>query len=73
MVYLPVGVGRQYPMGKLTDHNKYVVDLERYVPASFQQKVILADFSSSHLTVADLLFAFEAIPVLESACHLSVT
>ena len=73
MVYLPVGVGRQYPVGKPTDHNNSVVDLERYVPASFQQKVTLADFSSSHLTIADPLVAFEAIPVLESVCHLSVT
>jgi hypothetical protein len=53
-------------MGKPTDHNNSVVDLKRYVLASFQKKVILADFSSSHLTVADLFAAFEAIPVLES-------
>jgi hypothetical protein len=60
-------------IGKPTDHNNSVVDIKRYVPAPFQQKVTLADFSSSHLTVADLVVAFEAIPVLESVCHVSVT
>jgi hypothetical protein len=72
MVYLPVGVGRQYPMGKPTDQTNSVVDLEWYVPASFQQKVAFANFTSSHLTVADLIVASEAIPVLESVCHVSV-
>jgi hypothetical protein len=60
-------------MEKPTDHNNSVVDIKRYVPASFQQKAILADFSSSHPTVADLVVAIEAIPVLESVCHVSVT
>jgi hypothetical protein len=73
MVYLPVGVGRQYPMGKPTDHTNSVVDLEWYVPASSQQKVTFADFTSSHPTAADLIVAFEAILVLESVCHASVT
>jgi hypothetical protein len=60
-------------MGKPTDHTNSVVDLEWYVPASSQQQVTFADFTSSHLTAADLIVAFEAILVLESVCHASVT